>query len=170
MKSNLLLLHIFLLAAVPVLLGGSMSPADTADKYPEMHITGTPVSQNISVEWSGDVSKLHIIGTWINTEYNNEGRSARVDYLANSDGTISYTVYDKVDGSGNVYKGTIKYIERWTDAEGRQYGKSIVTLDIGMSWETLDRISADGKTLEVQSGVDKIDPQGPRYSVYYREQ
>jgi hypothetical protein len=37
-----------------------------------------------------------------------------------------------------------------------------------MSWETLDRIAADGSTLEVQSGVRKINPKGPRHSIYYR--
>jgi len=57
----------------------------------------------------------------------------------------------------------------WVDSEGRRVGKSEVTLEGGMSWETLDRISVDGTTLEVQSGVDKIDANGPRYSIYYRQ-
>ncbi|MBN1797835.1 MAG: hypothetical protein JW822_04635 [Spirochaetales bacterium] len=168
MKINFLLLQIILLATVPFLLG-SMSSIDITDTIRVEEIAGIPANQNIQVEWSGDVSKLPIIGTWINADYNNDGRSARVDYIAGSDGTISYAAFDKADGSGNVYKGTVKYLERWTDTEGRQCGKSIVTLDLGMSWETLDRISADGKTLEVQSGVSEIDPKGPRYSVYYRK-
>jgi len=110
-----------------------------------------------------------MIGTWINKDYNSDKRSAKLVYTANSDGTIAYVVYDNTDGSGNKYEGTVTYKEQWTDSQGRLYSKSIVKLLGGMSWEALDRISADGKTLEVQSGVTEINPKGPRYSIYYRE-
>ena len=85
-----------------------------------------------------------------------------------ADGTILYIAYDNDSGTGNKYEGTVKYKERWADSEGRICGKSDVTLSGGMTWETLDRISADGNTLEVQSGTPEIDPKGPRYSIYYR--
>jgi hypothetical protein len=120
-------------------------------------------------QWTGDAASLPVIGTWVNKDYDNDGRSGRVDYIANSDGTIGYSAYDKSDGSGDVYTGTVAYLERWTDDQGRQCGRCKVTLDFGMSWETLDRVSKDGKTLEVQSGVKTINPKGPRYSVYYRK-
>jgi len=107
-----------------------------------------------------------IAGTWINPEYNDEGRSARLVYSLNADGTYAYLAFDRVEG-GEVYEGTVKYLKTWVDEEGRSCGQCVVTLG-GMSWETLDRIAADGSTLEVQSGVRKINPKGPRYSIYYR--
>ncbi len=108
-----------------------------------------------------------IIGIWVNPDYNGQGRSAKLVYTERADGTIIYKAYDNSDGSGNVYSGEVVYEKMWVDSEGRRVGKSVVTLEGGMSWETLDRISVDGTTLEVQSGVDKIDPNGPRYSIYY---
>ena len=108
-----------------------------------------------------------IEGTWINPDYNDEGRSARVVYTLNADGTYTYLAFDRVEG-GDVYEGTVKYLKTWIDEEGRSCGQSVVTLG-GMSWDTLDRIAADGSTLEVQSGVRKINPKGPRYSIYYRQ-
>jgi hypothetical protein len=107
-----------------------------------------------------------IAGTWINPEYNDEGRSARLVYTLNADGSYAYLAFDKIEG-GQVYEGTVKYLKTWVDEEGRSCGHCTVTLG-GMSWETLDRISADGSTLEVQSGVRKINPKGSRYSIYYR--
>jgi len=107
-----------------------------------------------------------IAGTWINPEYNDEGRSARLVYSLNADGTYTYLSFDRIEG-GEVYEGTVKYLKTWVDEEGRSCGQCVVTLG-GMSWETLDRIAADGSTLEVQSGVRKINPKGPRYSIYYR--
>ena len=107
-----------------------------------------------------------IVGTWINPEYNDEGRSARVVYSLNPDGTYTYLAFDTIEG-GEVYEGTVKYLKTWVDEQGRSCGQSVVTLR-GMSWDTLDRISADGSTLEVQSGVRKINPKGARYSIYYR--
>lgn len=117
---------------------------------------------------SGEVGDHNIVGAWVNPEYNDEGRSARVVYSLNSDGTYTYLAFDRVDGSGAVYEGTVKYLKTWIDEEGRSCGQCIVTLNTGMSWETLDRIGADGSTLEVQSGVRKINPKGARYSIYYR--
>ncbi len=117
---------------------------------------------------SGEVGDHNIVGAWVNPEYNDEGRSARVVYSLNSDGTYTYLAFDRVDGSGDVYEGTVEYLKTWIDEEGRSCGQSIVTLNNGMSWETLDRIGADGSTLEVQSGVRKINPKGARYSIYYR--
>ena len=114
-----------------------------------------------------EVSGSHdIVGTWINPDYNDEGRSARVVYSLNADGTYTYLAFDTIEG-GEVYEGTVKYLKTWVDEQGRSCGQSIVTLR-GMSWETLDRISADGSALEVQSGVRKINPKGSRYSIYYR--
>ena len=107
-----------------------------------------------------------ITGTWINPEYNDKGRSARLVYSLNADGTYTYLAFDSIEG-GEVYEGSVKYLKTWTDDEGRSCGQCMVTLG-GRSWETLDRISADGSTLEVQSGVRKIDPNGSRYSIYYR--
>ena len=68
-----------------------------------------------------------------------------------------------------IYEGTVDIKEIKKDSQGRVIGKSVVTLDGAMSWETLFRISADGSTLEVQSGTESIDPKGPRYSIYYRQ-
>ena len=116
---------------------------------------------------SGEVGNHNIVGAWVNPEYD-EGRSARVVYSLNSDGTYTYLAFDRVDGSGDVYEGTVEYLKTWIDEAGRSCGQSIVTLNNGMSWETLDRIGADGSTLEVQSGVRKINPKGARYSIYYR--
>jgi len=107
-----------------------------------------------------------IAGTWVNPDYNDEGRSARVVYSLNADGTYTYLAFDRIEG-GEVYEGTVKYLKTWVDEEGRSCGQCVVTLG-GMSWETLDRIAADGSTLEVQSGVRKINPNGSRYSIYYR--
>jgi len=116
---------------------------------------------------SGTAGEHNIAGTWINPEYNDEGRSARVVYTLNADGTYTYLAFDRVEG-GDVYEGIVKYVKIWVDEQGRSCGQSVVTLG-GMSWDTLDRISADGSTLEVQSGVRKINPDGPRYSIYYRQ-
>jgi hypothetical protein len=107
-----------------------------------------------------------IAGTWVNPEYNDEGRSARLVYSLNADGTYTYLAFDRIEG-GQAHEGTVKYLKTWIDEEGRSCGQCTVTLG-GMSWETLDRIAADGSTLEVQSGVRKINPNGPRYSIYYR--
>ena len=89
-------------------------------------------------------------------------------YSLNADGSFTYLAFDRLDGSGEGYEGTVTYLRTWIDEEGRSCGESTVTLNNGMSWNTLDRISADGDTLEVQSGVRTINPQGPRYSIYYR--
>ncbi|MFW6138726.1 MAG: hypothetical protein ACOC7U_06110 [Spirochaetota bacterium] len=120
-------------------------------------------------EQSGEAGALEVTGTWVNTEYDGQNRSAMVVYKRRADGSFSYTAYDNSDGSGNVYKGTVRYQKTWTDDQGRRLGRSVVQLEGGMSWNTLDRISVDGSTLEVQSGVDQIDPNGPRYSIYYRQ-
>ncbi len=115
-----------------------------------------------------DAGKHNIVGTWINPEYNSEGRSARLVYSLNEDGTYTYLAFDTADGGGEVYEGTVSYSKIWTDEQGRSCGVCVVTLHGGMSWESLDRISVDGSTLEVQSGVRKINPEAPRYSIYYR--
>jgi hypothetical protein len=122
--------------------------------------TGEPAS----VKQAGEVHE--IAGSWVNPEYNDEGRSARLVYSLNADGTYTYLAFDRIEG-GEVYEGTVKYQKTWIDEEGRSCGRCVVTLN-GMSWETLDRIAADGSTLEVQPGVRKIEPEGPRYSIYYR--
>jgi uncharacterized protein YceK len=120
-------------------------------------------------EQAGAAGALEVAGTWINTDYNGKGRSAMVVYEKRADGSFAYAAYDNADGSGNVYRGTVRYKNTWTDDRGRRLGRSVVDLEGGMSWETLDRIAADGSTLEVQSGVEEIDPNGPRYSIYYRQ-
>ncbi len=177
MRVKVGLLQLVLFSAALVILGGSAPPLSAPAVHTGINepvnaeIIGAGISGRavLPCQGSGDTASLPVIGTWVNKDYDNEGRSGRVDYIANSDGTIGYAAYDKSDGSGNVYKGTVTYSKRWTDDQGRQCGKCTVTLDFGMSWETLDRISKDGKTLEVQSGVKAIDPKGPRYSVYYRK-
>jgi hypothetical protein len=141
-------------------------------KETEEAITGSGSTAD-SGETSGSataepVGEAHpIAGTWINPDYNDEGRSARVVYTLNADGTYTYLAFDRVEG-GQVYEGTVKYVKTWIDEQGRNCGQSVVTLG-GMSWDTLDRIAADGSTLEVQSGVRKINPKGSRYSIYYRQ-
>jgi hypothetical protein len=114
-----------------------------------------------------DPSVHRVVGAWENPAYNNEGRSARVVFSLNADGTFTYLAFDRLDG-GEVYEGVVTYTRTWIDEQGRSCGESTVALNNGMSWNTLDRISVDGNTLEVQSGVRKINPQGPRYSIYYR--
>ena len=110
-----------------------------------------------------------LIGIWINTEYNNKNRSAMVVYDDRSDGTLVYTAYDNADGSGDSYSGTVEITKTWTDPEGRTMIKSLVKMTGGMSWNTLTRMSGDGAVLEVQSGTETINPDGPQYSIYYRE-
>lgn len=129
---------------------------------------GNNDQKSVESAGGGEVGDHNIVGAWVNPEYNDGGRSARVVYSLNSDGTYTYLAFDRVDGSGDVYEGTVKYLKTWIDEEGRSCGQCIVTLNNGMSWETLDRIGADGSTLEVQSGVRKINPKGGRYSIYYR--
>jgi hypothetical protein len=128
----------------------------------------TPDTEEVSTEPSDIPKAQDIAGVWINKDYDNDGRSAKLVYTLKSGNTYSYKAYDKPDGSGDVYTGTVTYSKRWSDGKGNLPGKSKVTLEGGMSWETLDRISKDGKTLEVQSGVTEIEPSKPRYSIYYR--
>ena len=109
----------------------------------------------------------YFIGTWINTEYDGQGRSGMVVYIQETDGTITYSAYDNSDGSGNEYKGSVRFLSEWTDDEGRIYTQSNVTLEDGMAWDTLSRISVDGKTLEVQPEATEIDINYSRYSIYY---
>lgn len=147
---------------------------DTVAKETEEAITGSGSTSDSTVESGGSASaapqtsEAHgIAGTWVNPDYNDEGRSARVVYTLNADGTYTYLAFDTIEG-GQVYEGIVKYKKTWIDEEGRSCGQSVVTLG-GMSWDTLDRIAADGSTLEVQSGVRKINPKGSRYSIYYRQ-
>ena len=139
----------------------------------EEAITGSGSTSDSTAESGGSASAAAvgephgIAGTWVNPDYNDEGRSARVVYTLNADGTYTYLAFDRVEG-GQVYEGIVKYVKTWIDEEGRSCGQSVVTLR-GMSWDTLDRIAADGSTLEVQSGVRKINPKGSRYSIYYRQ-
>ena len=114
-----------------------------------------------------DSETQYFIGTWINTEYDGQGRSGMVLYIQEADGTITYSAYDNSDGSGNVYKGSVQILSERTDDEGRIHTQSKVTLEDGMAWDTLSRVSADGKTLEVQPEATEIDPNDSRYSIYY---
>ncbi len=114
-----------------------------------------------------DSETQYFIGTWINTEYDDQGRSGMVVYIQEADGTITYSAYDNSDGSGNVYKGSVQILSERTDDGGRIYTQSKVTLEDGMAWDTLSRVSADGKTLEVQPEATEIDPDNSRYSIYY---
>ena len=118
---------------------------------------------------SGSPGNAEVLGTWINPDYDGKGRSGMVVYEKPGDGTYAYKAYDNSDGSGNMYEGTIVYQQIWVDGDGRRMGRSSVSLNNGMSWVTLERISADGSTLEVQPGVDEINPNGARYSIYYRK-
>jgi hypothetical protein len=111
-----------------------------------------------------------IAGVWVNPDYDGQGRSGRVSYEATGNGTYLYSACDNADGSGEVYTGKVVFKKTWRDAKGFRYGIATVTLDgMGMSWDTLDRISPDGNTLEVQPGAAAIDPKNPRYSVYTRK-
>jgi hypothetical protein len=147
-------------AAVASMVGGEADRGAEAEAGAAGQAQEAP--QNI------DPSVHRIVGAWENPDYDDEGRAARVVYSLNADGTFTYLAFDRLDGSGETYEGTATYIRTWIDAEGRSCGESTVTLSNGMSWNTLDRISVDGTTLEVQSGVRSIDPKGPRYSIYRR--
>ncbi|MEA2016647.1 MAG: hypothetical protein U9O59_08135 [Actinomycetota bacterium] len=114
-----------------------------------------------------DIERQYFIGTWINTDYDGQGRSGMVLYIQEDDGSITYSAYDNSDGSGNIYKGSVKILSERTDDEGRIYTQSKVTLEDGMAWDTLTRISADGQTPEVQPEATEIDPNNSRYSIYY---
>ena len=114
-----------------------------------------------------DSELQYFIGTWINTDYDDQDRSAMVVYVQEADETISYSAFDKSDGSGNVYKGIVQFLSKWTDDEGRVYAQCKVTLEEGMAWDTLSRVSADGKILEVQPDATEIDTNNSRYSIYY---
>jgi len=146
----------------------SVMKKQTAPEEQETAAAAAEAEEPAGAEQAGAAGALEVAGTWINTDYNGKGRSAMVVYEKRADGSFAYTAYDNADGSGNVYRGTVRYKKTWTDDRGRRLGRSVVDLEGGMSWETLDRISADGSTLEVQSGVEEIDPNGPRYSIYYR--
>lgn len=153
---------------------GVMESVMTKQAAPEEQETAAAATDAESAEpagaeQTGAAGTLEVAGTWINADYNGQGRSAMVVYQKRSDGSFAYAAYDNADGSGNVYRGTVRYKKTWTDDQGRRLGRSLVDLEGGMSWETLDRVSADGSTLEVQSGVEEIDPRGPRYSIYYRQ-
>jgi len=141
---------------------------DAVAKETEEAISESAAESTDSSPAADLASEHNIAGTWTNAEYNDEGRSARLVYSLTSAGNYTYLAFDTVDGGGNVYEGTVEYLKTWIDAQGRSCGQSIVTLNNGMSWKTLDRISVDGSALEVQSGVRKINPKGPRYSIYYR--
>ena len=163
---------LFIMFLVFVLIGGCSSVIDNVIGGAFKESQDTEESKSETEEKKAPVfvdGDQAIIGIWINKDSNGDKRSAKLIYTANSDGTMSYVVYDNTDGSGKKYEGTATYKEQWTDSQGRLCSKSIVKLLGGMSWEALDRISADGKTLEVQSGVTEINPEGPRYSIYYRE-
>ncbi len=175
MKTSNFCLILFALMVAIFLLGGCSSLMEGITGGTEKEAKEKPAKEAGEAEEkqpipvSGDPSEQKLVGTWINSKYNGEGRSAKLEYTLQPDGTIRYVAYDNDDGSGKKYEGTIKYNEKWIDSQGRICGKSMVSLSDGMSWETLDRISVDGKTLEVQSGTPKIDPNGPRYSIYYRQ-
>lgn len=88
-------------------------------------------------------------------------------YNLEADGTITYSAYDESDGSGNVYRESVKFLSKQNDDEGRSYAQCKVTLEDGMSWDMLSRVSADGKILEVQPDATEIDINDSRYSIYY---
>jgi hypothetical protein len=168
--SLVVLISLFLLfIGCSSVMEGIVGSPDTTKQGTQKAPAKAESEKTTPVPVSGDPSEQKLIGTWTNPQYNNDGRSAKLEYALKSDGTISYIAYDKDDGSGKRYEGTIQYKEKWMDSQGRLCGKSTVTLSGGMSWETLDRISADGRSLEVQSGTSTIDPKGPRYSIYYRK-
>ena len=114
-----------------------------------------------------DIEKQYFIGTWINSDYDGQGRSGMVVYIQEDGESITYSAYDNSDGSGNIYKGSVQIISEWTDDEGRIYIQSKVTLEDEMAWDTLGRVSADGQTLEVQPEATEIDSNNSRYSIYY---
>jgi len=114
-----------------------------------------------------DIEKQYFIGTWINSDYDGQGRSGMVVYIQEDGESITYSAYDNSDGSGNIYKGSIQILSEWIDDEGRMYTQSKVTLEDKMAWDTLGRVSADGQTLEVQPEATEIDSNNSRYSIYY---
>ncbi len=173
MKLNGHLVGIILLITSVIFVSGCSSTSFLGNlgKETEEKATETPgkTVESEKTEEPAAGRGAGLIGTWINTEYNNENRSAMVVYDNGSDGIIVYKAYDNADGSGDSYEGTVEMVEVWTDPEGRTNIKSTVTITGGMSWETLTRMNGDGTMLEVQSGTETINPDGQRYSIYYRE-
>ena len=169
-KIGMFILFLFILVLTGSCSSMIKSVTDMMAAGPEEEETSTEMQDTEeTVETSDIPENKDIAGEWINTDYDTDGRSAKLVYIRNTDKTYTYTAYDKSDGSGNVYTGTVIYLKRWYDDKGNLLGKSKVDLEGGMSWETLERISKDGKSLEVQSGVTEINPSGPRYSIYYRK-
>lgn len=171
-RMSLLKVVVMLFFAVLLFSGCSSLKDMITDEPSENDVTEEKTAETQKTEKAtkaGTPGNTEIVGTWINRDYDGKGRSGMVVYEKLGDGTYAYKAYDNSDGSGNVYEGTVVYQETWSDGEGRQMGRSSVTLDNGMSWVTLERISADGSTLEVQPGVDEINPKGARYSIYYRK-
>jgi hypothetical protein len=171
-------LHLYFFASVTIItvlgFSGCSSMIETVMQKPspaleEESATSENEAEDETKQVVAETGSNEVIGIWVNPDYNGKGRSAKLVYTEQADGTIIYKAYDNTDGSGNVYSGEVVYEKMWADSEGRRVGRSKVTLEGGMSWVTLDRISVDGTTLEVQSGVDKIDPNGPQYSIYYRQ-
>ena len=171
-RMSLLKVVVMLFFAVLLFSGCSSLKDMVTDEPSENDATEEKTAETQKTEKTpkaGTPGNTEIFGTWINRDYDGKGRSGMVVYEKLGDGTYAYKAYDNSDGSGNVYEGTVVYQETWSDGEDRQMGRSSVTLDNGMSWVTLERISADGSTLEVQPGVDEINPKGARYSIYYRK-
>lgn len=152
-----------------VLIGGGTAMSGPADDSTKDRKAPAPASPQAAAEKPVDDTAKAILGTWTNKAYNGQGRSGRVVYTTGKDGVILYVATDLADGTGTKYPGTVVFHKQWTDDKGCRHASSTVTLDQGFTWKTLSRISADGKTLEVQSGVKTIDPEGPRYSIYHKQ-
>ena len=160
-------MNLFLGVLIAIVTIGSLAACKSTDEAAEP--AGSDTEMEINAPEGPGAPAHPIAGVWTNPAYDGQGRSGRVVYTANADGSFNYTAYDKADGSGDAYKGKVVYKKTWKDAKGYLYGLSTVTLEYGMSWETLDRISPDGKTLEVEPGVKEINPKGPRYSIYFKK-
>lgn len=156
--------------ALSYLIAGAALMAEPADGANKKETAPAAASSQAGTGKQKADSAKAILGTWINEDYNGQGRSGRVVYTKGPGETILYVATDMADGSGEKYPGTVVFHEQSTDSKGCLCGVSTVTLKQGFKWKTLSRISADGKTLEVQSDVEKIDPKGPRYSIYHRQE
>ena len=101
---------------------------DEAEQLVESSEAETKEPEQIDTTYE-DIEKQYFIGTWINTDYDGQGRSGMVVYIQEDDKSITYSAYDNSDGSGNVYKGSVQILSERTDGEGRIYIQSKVTLE-----------------------------------------
>ncbi len=109
-------------------------------------------------------------GTWVNSDYNEKGQSAKT--INNPDGT--YEWYSKDTDTEPAWIGKYTVTDSWHDRKGNFWVKStFVTVDTGFSGYILSKYSKDGTTWEgVWSALDYPDEMSPiagEHSILYRQ-